>query len=67
MKVFVELHDYLNTLVDRLVKAELEDFGLDPSADYSDVTCEGKFNKEAAIQLLSVYEVRPPSFRIICK
>jgi hypothetical protein len=41
-----------------LVVIQLEDFSLDKSVDYSDVTCEGKFHQEGALLLLSTFEVR---------
>lgn len=42
------------------VSFQLEDFHLDKSADYSDVTCEGRFHQEAALLLLSTWEVSSP-------
>jgi hypothetical protein len=38
--------------------SQLEDFSLDKSADYSDTSCEGRFHQEAALVLLSTFEVK---------
>lgn len=57
LPVFEELQASLDSLVEKLLKTELEDFSLDKSADYSDTSCEGRFHQEAALVLLSTFEV----------
>ncbi len=46
--------------------SQLEDFSLDKSADYSDTSCEGRFHQEAALVLLSTFEVKKNPSLISC-
>lgn len=57
-KSFICLRNQLDELVERLAKAELEEFELDASADYKSTTATGLYHNEAAVLLRDTYEVR---------
>ena len=48
----------LVSMVNRMIKSELEDFELDKSADFSSGSSVGQKNRQVAALVMGVFEVR---------